>query len=107
MFLLLHIYPHFFDSVLDKNLPAIGNSQFPLTSGAFDSSVALMFEIYMQKRGIHPHSLNFIKPYITTDGLVTNCSGDTYDFNNHSRTFTPAELTNGLFLLLAAYQYNH
>lgn len=99
--------PHFFDSVLDKNLPAIGNSQFPLTSGAFDSSVALMFEIYMQKRGIHPHSLNFIKPYITTDGLVTNCSGDTYDFNNHSRTFTPAELTNGLFLLLAAYQYNH
>lgn len=92
--------PEFKDKELDKHLPAIGYSQFPLSSGTFDSSAALMYELYLQSRGIHSASINFIKPYITIEGLVANCSGDTYDFNNHSRIFSPAELTNGLFLIL-------
>ena len=89
----------FKDNELDKHLKEIGYSQFPLTSPVFDSSAALMFELYLQRRGIHPVSIDFIKPYITKTGLVSNCSGDTYDFNNHSRIFSPAELTNGLFLI--------
>lgn len=92
--------PEFKDKKLDKYLQEIGYSQFPMTSGTFDSSVALMFELYLQRRGIHPASIDFIKPHITKSGLVANCSGDTYDFNNHSRIFSPAELTNGLFLIL-------
>lgn len=94
--------PEFKDKELDEHLQAIGYSQFPLSSGTFDSSAALMYELYLQSRGIHSASINFIKPYITIEGLVANCSGDTYDFNNHSRIFSPAELTNGLFLILSS-----
>lgn len=94
--------PEFQDEQLDSHLPLLKTSQFPNTSSSFDSSTALMFEIYLQKRGIHSRSLDFIKPYITDEGIIMNCSGDTYDFNNHSYIFGPAELSQGLFLFLVA-----
>jgi hypothetical protein len=91
------------NTALDKMLPMLQESQFPQSSTELDSSTALMFEIYMQCKGIHQHSINFIKPYITQEGKIMNCSGDTYDFNNHSRILGPAELTQGLFLLLVSH----
>ena len=97
--------PEFYDEKLDTVLPELKKSQFPNTSSSFDSSTALMFELYMQKRGLSHVSLDFIKPYITDEGIIMNCSGDTYDFNNHSYIFGPAELTQGLFLILASNMF--
>lgn len=94
--------PEFSDVNLDKNLSLISQTQFPQTSRQFDSSTALLFEIYLQSRGFNSRSINFIKPYILQSGYVTECSGDTYDFNNHSYMFGSAEMTNGFFLMLAS-----
>lgn len=94
--------PEFSDVNIDKNLNLISKTQFPQTSGHFDSSTALLFEIYMQSRGVHSSSIDFVKPYILQSGFVTECSGDTYDFNNHSFMFGSAEMTNGFFLMLVS-----
>lgn len=93
--------PEFRQPLLENNIKHLDYSQFPLSSCAFDSSTALMFEIY--KHSIDPQrtkSLDFIKPYITQKGLVTKCSGDTYDLNAYSRSFGPAEQANGFLLML-------
>jgi hypothetical protein len=94
--------PEFSDPHLDKVLHLISKTQFPESSHNYDSSTALLFEIYMQSRGFHPKSIEFIKPHILESGFVTGCSGDTYDFNNHSYYFGSAEMTNGFFLMLAS-----
>ena len=94
--------PEFTDEKIDENLPLISKTQFPQTSRNFDSSTALLFEIYMQNRGFHSRNIDFVKPYILQTGFVTECSGDTYDFNNHSYIFGSAEMTNGLLLMLAS-----
>jgi len=94
--------PEFIEVKIDKQLSLISKTQFPQTSKHFDSSVALLFEIYMQSRGLHSRSIDFVKPYVLQSGFVTECSGDTYDFNNHSYIFSSAEMTNGFFLMLAS-----
>ena len=94
--------PEFNNPNIDKTLPLISKTQFPETSRSFDSSTALLSEIYLQSRGLHDRSIDFIKPYILQSGFVTECSGDTYDFNNHSYIFSSAEMTNGFFLMLAS-----
>ena len=94
--------PEFTDEKIDNNLLLISKTQFPQTSRQFDSSTALLFELYTQDRGFNTRSIDFIKPYILQSGFVTECSGDTYDFNNHSYIFGSAEMTNGFFLMLAS-----
>ena len=94
--------PDFTEVNMKQKLHLISNTQFPQTSRNFDSSVALLFEIYMQSQGLHSKSIDFIKPYILQSGFVTECSGDTYNFNNYSNNFSSAELTNGFFLMLVA-----
>lgn len=101
--LALAYMPEIDSSKLDNVLPTLSATQFPETSSAFDSSTALMFQLYLQSKGSRPYSIDFIKPYITQDGKVMRCSGDTYDFNNHSHIFGPAELANGLFLMLVSH----
>lgn len=89
------------DTILNKSVDLLNYSQFPLSSNKFDSSTALMFEIFKKSRNPNERrKLDFIKPYITQDGLIMECSGDTYDLNNYSHFYGPAELTNGLFLIL-------
>lgn len=96
--------PHLDDPLLDKSIELLNYSQFPLSSKQFDSSTALMIEIYKQSRIPNvQRPLDFIKPHITQEGLVMKCSGDTYDLNNYSHFFGPAELTNGLFLILISH----
>lgn len=95
--------PHLQDTRLDNNVGELNYAQFPLSSRKFDSSTALMFEIFKQSRmPSEKRSLTFIKPHVTQDGLVMECSGDTYDLNNYSHMYGPAELTNGLFLILVS-----
>jgi len=94
--------PEFTDEKIDNNLLLISKTQFPQTNRQFDSSTALLFELYTQDRGFNTRSIDFIKPYILQSGFVTECSGDTYDFNNHSYIFGSAEMTNGFFLMLAS-----
>lgn len=101
-FLLAVAYcPETNDSTLQANIDKLPYTQFPLSSGSFDSSTALMFEIY--KKAVTPDyqlSLDFIKPHIHTSGYVGDCSGDTYDSNVYSKTFGITEYGNGFLLLL-------
>lgn len=78
-------------------------TQFPNSNNKFDSSTALMFEIYKQaKNPNRPLSLSFIKPHILKTGFVDDCSGDTYNLNDYSHSFGESELCNGLLLMLAS-----
>ena len=96
-------YPQMKDATLDQTLAKLDYTQFPGNSETFDSSTALMFEIYKQsKKKNRKLSLHFIKSHILTDGFVDDCSGDTYGFNSYSHTFGESELCNGLLLMLAS-----
>lgn len=83
-------------------------TQFPSSSLNFDSSTALMTVMYnISHNTPNKLSLNFIKGHIRTNGLISNCSGDTYGFNNYSHSFSESELCNGLFLLLVSKYKEH
>lgn len=95
--------PQFKDERLDISLRNMNYSQFPGSSQDFDSSTALMFEIYKQSKNKNRKlNLNFIKPHILKTGFVDDCSGDTYGLNNYSHTFSESELCNGLLLILSS-----
>lgn len=95
--------PQMHDSKLDKTLSKIDYTQFPGDSELFDSSTALMFEIYKQSRNKNRKlSLAFIKPHVMANGFVDDCSGDTYGLNSYSHTFGESELCNGLLLMLVS-----
>lgn len=95
--------PQMKDATLDQTLAKLDYTQFPGDSEAFDSSTALMFEIYKQSKNKNRKlSLHFIKSHILTDGFVDDCSGDTYGLNSYSHTFGESELCNGLLLMLAS-----
>lgn len=93
--------PQMNDSVLSCNVEKLPYTQFPLSSTSFDSSTALMFELY--KQGTNPSrklNLDFIRTHVRKNGLVSDCSGDTYALNDYSHSFGNSELCNGLLLLL-------
>ena len=95
--------PQFRDEKLNESLKRTSYTQFPGSNDKFDSSTALMFEIYKQaKNPDRPLSLSFIKPYIRKNGFVDSCSGDTYGLNDYSHSFGESELCNGLLLMLAS-----
>lgn len=95
--------PQIKDATLDRTLSKLDYTQFPGDSESFDSSTALMFEIYKQSKDKNRKlSLRFIKSHILTDGFVDDCSGDTYGLNSYSHTFGESELCNGLLLMLAS-----
>ena len=95
--------PQINDPVLDQSLSVMEYTQFPGSNKHFDSSVALMFEIYKQSKDKQRElSLDFIKPHILTNGFVGECSGDTVGLNRYSRTFGESELCNGLLLMLVS-----
>lgn len=95
--------PQINDPALNKTLSCLEYTQFPGSSEKFDSSTALMFEIYKQSKNPHRKlSLNFIKPHVSTDGFVGDCSGDTYGLNSYSKMFGESELCNGLLLMLVS-----
>lgn len=87
------------DSLLNQNVMDMDYSQFPGSSKHFDSSTAIMAEIYKYSKGLTPKSLNFIKPYVTQTGMVDSFSGDTYGINDYSHQFGESELGNGLLLM--------
>ena len=95
--------PQMKDATLDRTLTKLDYTQFPGDSESFDSSTALMFEIYKQSKNKNRKlSLRFIKSHVLTDGFVDDCSGDTYGLNRYSHTFGESELCNGLLLMLAS-----
>lgn len=95
--------PQFNDERLNKSLSLLEYTQFPGSSESFDSSTALMFEIYKQSKDKNRKlSLDFIKPHVLVNGFVDDCSGGTYDLNSYSHTFGESELCNGLLLMLAS-----
>lgn len=95
-------YDEFKDTLLDQTITNLEYTQFPGQLDHFDSSTALMNEIYKRKKGLTERvNLNFIKPYIMKNGNVGSCSGDTYTYNRYSQTFGPSELCNGLLLYLS------
>lgn len=95
--------PQFKDEKLNESLKKMNYTQFPNSNNKFDSSTALMFEIYKQaKNPNRPLSLSFIKPHILKMGFVDDCSGDTYNLNDYSHSFGESELCNGLLLMLAS-----
>ena len=77
-------------------------TQFPLSSDNFDSSTALFFEVYKHRTKGMELDLDFIRTHIRTNGIVTDCSGDVYNFNNYNFAFGDSELCNGLFLMLVS-----
>lgn len=91
------------DDVLWNSVQALPYTQFPMSSNTFDSSTALLFEIYKQKMDKSRQlDLQFIKPHIRKNGIVADCSGDTYGLNEYSKSFGNSELCNGLFLMLVS-----
>ena len=95
--------PQFNDPVLTKTLRIFDYTQFPGSSEKFDSSTALMTEIYKQSKDpTRKLSLKFIKPHIHANGFVADCSGDTYGLNSYSKMFSESELCNGLLLMLVS-----
>lgn len=93
--------PQFKDEVLDRSVNKLSYTQFPLTSDHFDSSTALMYEIYKQSKNPNRKlDLSFIKPHIRKNGIVDHFSGDTYAFNDYSHLSGCSELGNGFLLML-------
>lgn len=99
--LALSYCPEFSSDVLFTNVCKLPYTQFPLSPSKFDSSTALMFEIYKRVVSVTwPDNLDFIKSHIGKDGMIRDCSGDTYDLNRYSHSFGPSELCNGLFFIM-------
>lgn len=93
--------PQMNDAILSSNVEKLPYTQFPLSSNRFDSSTALMFELYKQGTdSARTLNLDFIRTHIRRNGLVSDCSGDTYNLNDYSHSFGNSELCNGLLLLL-------
>ena len=91
------------DSILKNNIEKLNYTQFPLSSYRFDSSTALMFEIYKQSSTPQRKlNLDFIRTHVRKNGYVSDCSGDTYDLNEYSHSFGNSELCNGLLLILVS-----
>ena len=88
------------ETILNTTLVDLDYTQFPGSSCQFDSSVALLFELYKQKKKISKNSIDFIKSRIRVNGEFDLCSGDTYGFNDYSHTFGNSELCSGLFLMI-------
>lgn len=91
------------DNILQKNIEKLNYTQFPLSSTNFDSSTALMFEIYKQSTTPQRKlNLDFIRTHVRRNGYVSDCSGDTYGLNDYSHSFGNSELCNGLLLILVS-----
>jgi hypothetical protein len=95
-------YDGFSDSVLDSTLKDLKYTQFLGENSHYDTSTAIMCELYKQSRSNHydkePFLHTFVK-HISAEGFVMDCSGDTYGYNQYAKAFGSSELTNGLFLL--------
>lgn len=98
----LSFVEEFSDPILNDSIAKLDYTQFPGQDSHFDSSTALMIEIYKKRKNLTPKtSWQYILPYITKDGNVGSCSGDTYSYNRYSNSFGSSELCNGLLLYLS------
>ena len=76
-------------------------SQFPSTSNNFDASTTTMFLYTMPKKLFNKKNiLKIFEENISEDGYVLCTSGDTYGFNNYSKSFGKSEMSQGILLLL-------
>lgn len=102
--LALAFCPDYCDPILSKYVDILPYTQFPCVRGAhFDTSTALMFEIYKQSRNINrTPMLSSIKIRTTKGGLIDSCSGDTKGFNRYSEEFMKSEFCNGFMLMLVS-----
>lgn len=94
--------PEFKDSLLDKNIQLVEYEQFLGERGGsiFDSSTALLFEIYKKSRNLPIKGIMFMQPHTLDDGFVSDITGDTYFLNKYSTIRGEYEIGNGLLLIL-------
>lgn len=107
--LALSFCPNYSDTLLNNTISKLPYTQFPCVKGSrFDTSTALMFEIYKQSRNVNriPELLE-IKVNTTKDGLIGRCSGDTKGFNRYSESFIKSEFCNGFLLILISKFMNY
>lgn len=91
----------FNDCTLYDNICKMPYTQFPLYPSGFDSSTAIMFELYKRACGTATsRDISFIRDHIDSNGSVLDCSGDAHGCNDYSHTFAPSGLCNGLLLLM-------
>lgn len=97
------------DEKIGKSIDKMDYSQFPgQPFGEFDSSTALMFEIFKQSRSSkRKANISLFKLHTTESGMIADCSGDTESYNRYSHTFCKSELCNGLFLILVSKFANY
>lgn len=90
------------DKKIENTIAKLDYSQFPgQPYGDFDTSTALMFEIFKQSRSSkRKANISVLKSHTTESGMIADCSGDTDSYNRYSHTFCKSELCNGLFLIL-------
>lgn len=90
------------DDKIEKSVDLMDYTQFPgQPYSKFDTSTALMLEIFKQSRNKNRKlDLSFIKSHTTISGMIDDCSGDTYSYNQYSKVFNKSEICNGLFLIL-------
>lgn len=92
------------DDKIEQSIAMMDYTQFPgQPYSAFDTSTALMFEIFKQSRNdSRAVNLSIFKSHTTVSGMIDECSGDTYSYNQYSKTFSKSEICNGLFLILVS-----
>lgn len=102
--LALSFYPDLIDSKTIESISEMDYSQFPgQPYSVFDSSTALMFEIFKQRINVNRKpNIGLLKPHTTVSGMIDDCSGDTYSYNDYSHTMCKSEMCNGLFLMLVS-----
>lgn len=100
--LALSYYRDMTDKQIENTIASLDYSQFPgQPYGDFDTSTALMFEIFKQSRySKRKANISVLKSHTTESGMIADCSGDTDSYNRYSHTFCKSELCNGLFLIL-------
>lgn len=92
------------DDKIEQSIAMMDYTQFPgQPYSIFDTSTALMFEIFKQSRDdSRTIDLSIFKSHTTVSGMIDDCSGDTYSYNQYSKTFSKSEICNGLFLILVS-----
>lgn len=96
--------PNFSDTILNKNIQMMEYEQFVGTpeGSFFDSSTALLFEIYKTSKKLPTKNILFMQPHTLKDGSITDISGETYFLNKYSLIKGESEIGNGLLMMLLA-----
>lgn len=102
--LALSFYPDLIEQKTIESISTMDYSQFPgQPYSIFDTSTALMFEIFKQSQDAkRKPNIEQFKSHTTISGMLDDCSGDTYSYNDYSHTMCKSEMCNGFLLMLVS-----